>query len=159
MIAERLQQVPIAINVERVLRHLRLAGSVMITGLGPEARYVQMVPLDFRLAEHVLLDGWPRDSGPGSKRFHPGCRSSFREPHGVSPNLQLYVFEDTAKPRSGQHPAHWVGADLDMTAPNIMQPAKSIWHGVMVAWHKISGRTTDQAAIARALDRRFRNER
>lgn len=159
MLAPNVIETPLLRNICRHLRELGLAGHVRVTGENRQGTAAEIEPLDFRLLEHMALNGWPRDPGPVSRAIHRGTRGAFREPHGVKPNMQGAIKPWPGRTPDGKRPAHRFEADLDATAPNVTRPLQSLRHGFMFLVHKVTGRKTDQEDIARMQDERFGKEK
>ena len=133
-------------NITRVLRHLGLYSAIYISRV--EADRVYGWPLGDRIMRHVVLECWPADPREAVE-FHHGSAIGFREPK-VSPALQVVLHPAPEAPEG-----YFIELDLDFYAPQLRRPWTYILHGLEVARNAITGRKTDQAAIAAALDRRF----
>lgn len=135
-----------ALNISRVLHHLGLGKSVVITEAHEDRVFAW--PVDDSLMRHVVLHEWPQDPKRSVEHYHGG-RISFREPGGVRPALQA-VFHPASE---GSPWLYFVELDMDEAAPNTMLGL--IRHGWEVLRNTITGSKTDQAKIARMLDERF----
>ena len=130
-------------NVERVLHHLGLSGSVVLTGEGTDR--VWGWPVGDTLRKYVEEHDWHRDLKPAAEHFHGADSDSFREPDGCHPAMQI-VF----------HPCpagEFVEIDLDESAP--VDVVDALWHAKEVLSNALGRKQTDQNVIAGLLDKRF----
>jgi hypothetical protein len=135
-------------NINRVLSHYGLRDNFVATDVRPDRVYGW--PTDDAILRHMVLNRWPADPGCVAQEEH-GTAISYREPGGVHPALQACVH--IAPP--GYPWPYYLELDLDFHAPNIKHPFATIQHGGEVLHNLITHSTTDQAEIARLLDRRF----
>lgn len=132
-------------NIERVLFYLGLSDTVIITR--EEGSTVYGWTTDGRLLQYVVTNNWITDLKEGVEHFH-GSSISFREP--ASPSLQV-VFHLT---HNVLHP-YFVELDLDFYPPSWRRPHWLLLHGLEVVRNALTGKPTDPAEMARALDKRF----
>ena len=143
-------------NLDRLLARLGMDGMIVFTRDGPDRcfgwpRFYSSEACRKCPVLHVVLNGWNPELRESAEYFH-GTESSFREPGGVTPALQV-SFHKTAP---GHKVPYFVEMDIDLAAPDWRHPVRLLQHAAEVSWNAATGQKTDQERVAKLLDQRFR---
>jgi hypothetical protein len=130
-------------NIVRGLKALGLDDAVEITSLDEDR--VWGWPVGSRLFAYMIQNKWNLDISAAADSFH-GTKYSFREPGGVHPALQICYHAHKEKP--------FVEIDFDLSAPN-GGIGSFFGHAWEVVSNTVLRRKTDQARVAKLLDKRF----
>lgn len=144
-------------NIRRVLKTLGLDDALNWDACRAEEDRVFVWPVDDRVLRYVVVMAQWKPELRSSAESHHGTKISYREPE-ESPSLQVCFHRaaDALAAALETPPglSYFLELDLDFHNPGD-GPVGLFGHAGEVLRNTLSGTKTDQAAIARALDKRF----
>lgn len=142
-------------NIRRVLVALGLDDSLNWDACRVEEDRVFVWPKDDRVLRYVVVWAQWKPELRSAAEAHHGTKISFREPE-QSPSLQICFHKADRSERLSVSPEleYFLELDLDFHNPGD-GPLGLFGHAGEVLRNTVTGDRTDQAAIARALDKRF----
>lgn len=142
-------------NIRRVLVALGLDDALNWDACRVEEDRVFVWPKDDRVLRYVVVWAQWKPELRSAAEAHHGTKISFREPE-QSPSLQICFHKATDVEKLNVSPEleYFLELDLDFHNPGD-GPLGLFGHAGEVLRNTVTGDKTDQAAIARALDKRF----